>query len=80
MIPPRIKNVIALDDYYLKIEYVTNEKKIYDMKNNLKLNCYKNLNNIAYFKLVKSVQTTVEWPNGEDIDPNELYNNSTPIN
>ena len=50
------------------------------MKNNLKLNCYKNLNNIAYFKLVKSVQTTVEWPNGEDIDPNELYNNSTPIN
>ena len=27
MIPPRIKNVIALDNFCLKIEYVTNEKK-----------------------------------------------------
>ena len=26
--------------------------------------------------LAKSVDTTIEWPKGEDIDPNELYNNS----
>lgn len=79
MIPPRIKSVKALDDFCLEIVYVTNEKKLYDMKKNLSMNCYKNLNNIAYFKLVKSSQTTIEWPNGEDIDPNDLYNNSTSI-
>ena len=80
MIPPRIKSVKALDNFCLEIEYVKNEKKIYDMTKLLKLNCYKNLKNIAYFKLAKSAQTTVEWPNGEDIDPNELYNNSASIN
>ncbi|MEE0865238.1 MAG: DUF2442 domain-containing protein [Clostridia bacterium] len=80
MIPPRIKDVKVLDNFYLELTYDTNEKKLYDMKKVLNLNCYKNLNNIAYFKLVKSVQTTVEWPNGEDIDPNELYNNSIIIN
>ena len=46
------------------------------MKKNLQEEFYKNLKNIAYFKLVKSVGVTVEWTNGEDIDPNELYENS----
>ena len=79
MIPPRIKNVKVLDDFCLEITYDTNEKKIYNMKSLLKLNCYKNLSNIAYFKLAKNANTTIEWPNGEDIDPNELYNNSVLI-
>lgn len=76
MIPPRIKSINVLDNFCLEIIYVTGEKKIYDMKKNLKLNCYKGLNNIAYFSLAKSVGTTVEWPNGEDVDPNDLYNDS----
>lgn len=79
MIPPRIENVIALDNYQLEITYVNGEKKLYDMSKNLVLDYYKNLNNIGYFKLAKSVQTTIEWPNGEDIDPNELYENSIKI-
>lgn len=56
MIPPRIKDVKALDNFCLEIIYVTNEKKIYDMKNILNLSCYKNLNNLAYFKLARSVR------------------------
>lgn len=76
MIPPRIKDVKALDDFILEIVYVTGEKKQYDMKKQIDFNYYKNLRNLEYFKLVKSAETTLEWPNGEDIDPNELYNNS----
>ena len=79
MIPPRIEKVEALDDYKLKIIYANGEKKLYDMKKNLQYDFYKKLNNIAYFKMVKSVETTVEWNNGEDIDPNELYDNSIHI-
>ena len=79
MIPPRIKLVKAIEDFCLEITYVTNEKKIYDMKKFLQHDFYKKLNNIGYFKMVKSVETTVEWPNGEDIDPNELYTNSVAI-
>lgn len=80
MIPPRIEDVKALDDFCLEITYVTKEKKVYDMKKLLNHNYYKNLNNVGYFKLVKSAQTTIEWPNGEDVDPNELYDNSITIN
>lgn len=76
MIPPRIKEVEALDNFCLRITYATGEKRLYNMQELLKYDFYKNLNNIGYFKTVKTVKVTVEWPNGEDIDPNELYENS----
>ena len=76
MIPPRINRVEVLDEFCLKIFYINGEEKIYDMKKFLNYNIYKKLNNIEYFKMVKSVATTVEWPEGEDVDPNELYENS----
>ncbi len=79
MIPPRIKSVKPLDDFSLEIIYVSGEKKSYNMTKNLKYDFYKKLNNIGYFKLVKSVGTTLEWPDGEDVDPNELYDNSVSI-
>ncbi|MBO5004843.1 MAG: DUF2442 domain-containing protein [Clostridia bacterium] len=50
------------------------------MKKNLKYDFYKKLDKINYFKSVKSAETTIEWPDGEDIDPNELYSNSIKIN
>lgn len=76
MIPPRIKEVEALDNFLLKITYITEESKIYDMKKILQYKCYEKLNNLIYFKMVKCAETTVQWPEGEDIDPNELYENS----
>lgn len=80
MIPPRIKSVNALDNFCLEILYVNGEQRLYDMKKNLKYDFYKKLDKINYFKLVKSVETTIEWPDGEDIDPIELYSNSTKVN
>lgn len=80
MIPPRIKSVKTFDNFCIEILYVTGEKKIYDMKEKLKYSCYKNLNNIGYFMLAKSADTTIQWPQGEDIDPNDLYDNSMAIN
>ncbi|MCI8411630.1 MAG: DUF2442 domain-containing protein [Clostridia bacterium] len=79
MIPPRIKEIRALDDFYIEITYVTGERRLYNMKENLKYDFYKKLKNIEYFKLAKSAETTIEWPNGEDIDPNELYENSIKV-
>lgn len=76
MIPPRIKNIKTLDNFCIEILYINGEKKLYNMKKNLEYSFYKNLNNISYFMLAKSVETTIEWPQGEDIDPNELYDNS----
>ena len=79
MIPPRIKAIKVLDNYNIEINYINGEKKLYNMEKNLKFDFYKNLKNVSYFKLAKPADTTIEWPNGEDIDPNELYENSKVI-
>lgn len=80
MIPPRISNARALDNFNIELVYVNGEKKIYDMTKFLEHPAYIKLKNKGYFSLVKSVETTVEWPDGEDVDPNELYDNSVSIN
>lgn len=80
MIPPRPKKVEVLENYELKILFDNGEQKIYDMKKNLKENFYKNLLDKNYFSTVKVSGITLEWQNGEDIDPNELYENSVVIN
>ena len=72
MIPPKIKDVLPMENFLLKITYTNGEKRIYDMKKNFNLNFFKNLKNFEYFKLAKSEETTITWPQGEDIDQNDL--------
>ena len=79
MIPPRIESIEILSDFKIKIFYVNGEMKIYDINKLFKYDFYKKLRQVEYFKLAKSVGTTIEWPEGEDVDPNELYNNSVRI-
>lgn len=76
MMPPRPKNVEVLENYKLKILFDNGEEKIYDMTKKIKEKFYKSLLDINYFKSVKVSGITLEWKNGEDIDPNELYENS----
>lgn len=79
-ITPDILKVKALDNYMLEILFTTNEKKIYNMKELIEKNLiYKNLKDVEYFKKVRSRGETVEWENGEDVCPEELYYNSKPI-
>ncbi len=79
MIPPKPKKVEVVEKYKIKVLFDNGEEKIYDMKKNLKEKFYKNLINQDYFRTVKVSGITLEWKNGEDIDPDELYNNSIPV-
>lgn len=80
MMPPKPKKVEVLEDYKLKILFENGEEKIYNMKKNLKENFYKKLQNKIYFQTVKVSGITLEWRDGEDICPDELYNNSVKVN
>ena len=40
---------------------------------------YSNLKNIKYFNNVKPRGDTIEWANGEDVCPEDLYYNSKKI-
>ena len=77
---PDIEEVKALDKYYIYIKYKTGEEEIYDMTENiLKIPYYNKLKSINYFKNVQPRGDTVEWANGEDVAPENLYYNSIPI-
>lgn len=71
--------VKALEDFLLYIKFKNNEEKIYDMKEMLKFDYYKNLRNKENFKKVKVFEITLKWSTGEDIAPEKIYFNSIPL-
>ena len=71
--------VTALEDFLLYIKFQNGEEKIYDMKEMLKFDYYKNLRDKENFKRVKVYGITLKWSTGEDIAPEKIYFNSIPI-
>ena len=71
--------VKALEDFLLYIEFQNGEEKIYDMKEMLKFDYYKNLRNREIFKTVCVYGITLKWSTGEDIAPEKIYFDSVPL-
>lgn len=78
-ITPDIIDMKLLEDYMIYLKFKTQEEKIYNMKDNLKYKFYGKLRNVDYYKKAKMLRDTIEWPDGEDIAPENLYYNSIPI-
>jgi hypothetical protein len=73
-VTPRVIEVIALDKQRLYLEFADGKEKIYDMNDLINNNkFYSNLRDKEYFNQVKPRGVTVEWPNGEDVCPENLY-------
>ena len=72
--------VKALENFLLHIKFQNGEEKIYDMKEMLKFDYYKNLRDKENFKKVKVFGITLKWLTGEDIAPEKIYFNSIPLN
>ncbi len=78
---PDILGVKALDNYLIYLKFKTNEEKIYDMKKLINENkFYNKLKDKDYFKDVKIRGDSIEWENGEDVAPENLYYDSININ
>ncbi len=69
----RVKNVNALDNYELEIEFTNDEIKIFDMKPYLNLPIFQDLKDPKIFAKVRVAFNTVQWENGADFDPDSLY-------
>jgi len=77
---PDIVEVKTLEQYQIYLKFSNGEEKIYDMKENIeKIKYFNKLKNRKYFKNVKPRGDTVEWENGEDVAPENLYYKSIPI-
>ncbi|MBO6177565.1 MAG: DUF2442 domain-containing protein [Selenomonadaceae bacterium] len=71
--------VSPLPDYKLLLTFSTGEKKIFDVTPYLSMPFFASLNDKAIFQRVFVNEYTVEWANGRDIAPHELYDNSIPL-
>ena len=75
---PRPKQVKVSDNFILEVLFDNNEFKTYDMKRILNEPPYKSLSDENIFKTAQVSEDgmTIEWINGIDICPDELYENS----
>ena len=76
MLRPKAIDVKPLDNYLLEITFNNGEKKIFDVKPYLEFKQFKELKDEKVFKKVKIAGLSIEWENGADICPDELFNNS----
>ena len=77
---PDIIGVKALYNYLIYLKYETNEERIYNMENLINDNkFYEKLKDKEYFKNVKSRGDSIQWENGEDVAPENLYYDSIDI-
>ena len=73
---PKIISAVAISNYDVLLTYETNEKRIFNVEPYLHLGGFSDLKNESMFKTVKISFDTIEWSNGLDIDPEDLYKNS----
>ena len=76
-ITPDIIEVKALREYYIYLKFETGEEKVYNMSKCIEeIEYYEKLKNRKYFENVKPRGETVEWEEGEDVCPENLYYDS----
>jgi hypothetical protein len=79
VLQPKILNVEPLDAYKLRLCYETGETKVFDVLPYISGDWFGELKNKEYFRTVRIVAGGfgIEWGNGQDIAPHELYEMSS---
>lgn len=75
IVPKPIK-IETLENYKIKIKFEDGKEKIFNMEKYIHEKFYQKLRNKEYFKNVKIAGNTIEWENGEDVAPENLYYDS----
>ena len=77
---PRLVNVEPVGHLKLRLTYETSEVKLFDVSPYANGSWFGELREDAYFRTVRMLPggTGIEWNNGQDIAPHELYERSTP--
>ena len=73
---PRVKTVVAQDNYKLEITFSNGEVGVYDCAPLLDFGVFTELRDDGYFRRARAESGTVVWPNEQDICPDTLYEDS----
>lgn len=74
-----VKTVKPLSDYRVYVETEDGRRGIFDMKPYLTRGVFRELQDLAYFNRVGVVLGAVTWPNEQDIAPDTLLAEMTPV-
>lgn len=80
MLQPKLKKVEPLGALKLRLFYETGEVKVFDVAPYATGPWFGELKNDAYFRTVRVISggNGIEWINGQDIAPHELYEQGVP--
>ena len=70
---PRLTEVRAMENYHLFLRFDNGEQRIFDVLPYITGNWYGQLKDPEVFRTVHISGRTVEWADGQDIAPHELY-------
>ena len=76
---PNVLKVIPQADYSVIVTFETGEIKKFDVKPYISGEWFGKLTDIAVFNSVHPCGNTIEWADGQDIAPHELYELSTAV-
>jgi len=76
---PRVETVAPQPDYSLILTFRNGEQKRYDCQPLLNFGVFQELRQLSYFFQAKAEHGTVVWPHEQDICPDTLYLESTPL-
>lgn len=81
MLQPRLKRVEPLGSLKLRLFYETGEVKDFDVAPYATGSWFGELKDAAYFRTVRMLPggSGIEWGNGQDIAPHELYEQGVPV-
>lgn len=81
MLQPRLKKVEPLEALKLRLFYETGEVKVFDVTPYATGSWFGELKDAAYFRTVRVLPggSGIEWSNGQDIAPHELYEQGVPV-
>ena len=74
-----VLEVVPLSDQRLQLRFETEEVRIFDVTPYLAKGRFGLLADDGLFRSVRVAFGTVEWPNGLDLDPEDLYEFSVPV-
>ena len=81
MLQPRLKRVEPLESLKLRLCYETREVKDFNVAPYATGRWFGELKDATYFRTVRMLPggSGIEWSNGQDIAPHELYEQEVPV-
>lgn len=75
----KVVAVKANEDFSLDLKFNDGSVRRFDATPYLDLGVFKELKDFSYFQQVRVAFGTVQWPHEQDISPDTLYLESTPL-